>query len=89
MLVLAGALAAATSCNGDHPKPNSPSQGGSDPTSELTGDEVERLRRILDACPGLEDMDPRPIPPDVAHEVLPIPDPDPAIVCPMLRESLP
>lgn len=61
----------------------------SSPTSGLTASEFERLRKLLDACPGLEDMDPELIPPDVAHEVLPIPDPDPPTVCPVLEEALP
>jgi hypothetical protein len=54
---------------------------------ELTASEFERLQELLDACPGLEHMDPELIPPDVAHQVLPIPDPEPPTVCTLLEQG--
>lgn len=89
-MVVAGAIVCATGCSNDTTdSPASSEQYESGPTNELTESELGRLEEILDACPRLEDMDPELIPPDVAHEVLPIPDPEPPNVCPVLEEAQP
>ena len=90
VLAVAGVVVCAVGCSNDtSDPPNSLQPDESTPTTELTASEIEQLREILELCPGLEDMDPELIPPDVAHEVLPIPDPEPPTVCPVLEEAQP
>ena len=89
-MAVAGVLVCGAACSTDSSdSPDTVRPDESTPTSELTAPELERLRELLHTCPGLEDMDPELIPPDVAHEVLPIPDPEPPTVCPVLDEALP
>lgn len=89
-VAVAGVLACGAGCSTDtSDSPHAFQPDEATPISELTVSDIERLRELLDACPGLEDMNPELIPPDVAHEALPIPDPEPLTVCPVLEDALP
>ncbi len=89
-MVIAGVMLCAVGCSNDSSdSPESFQTDESTTADELTTSEIERLREMLDACPWLEDMDPELIPPDVAHEVLLIPDPEPLIICPVLELAQP
>lgn len=89
---MTAALCMAAGCadasNSDRGGTSEPAPAGSEHLGDaLTESEMEELQTLIASCPELEDLSLGPIPIDVAHEVLLIPDPEPAVVCPMLSAA--